>query len=96
MKWWDTAKHNFKNIAVKRSTQLSKCQCQERGPLENKIQWPQRKLANDNISEAYLQAKNELQHHHLYELAAIVARTKIQYDEEGEKSRRYFYSLENK
>ena len=97
LKWWDTAKHNFKNIAVKRSTQLSKCQRQECRRLENKLQWLQRKLANgdDNISEAYLQAKNELQHHHLNELAAIAARTKIQYAEEGEKSTRYFYSLEN-
>ena len=97
LKWWDTAKHNFKNIAVKRSTQLSKCQRQECRRLENKLQWLQRKLADgdDNISEAYLQAKNELQHHHLNELAAIAARTKIQYAEEGEKSTRYFYSLEN-
>ena len=97
LKWWDTAKHNFKNIAVKRSTQLSKCQRQECRRLENKLQWLQRKLANgdDNISEAYLQAKNELQHHHLNELAAIAARTIIQYAEEGEKSTRYFYSLEN-
>ena len=29
------------------------------------------------------------------ELAAVAARTKIQYTEEGEKSIRYFYSLEN-
>ena len=89
LKWWDTAKHNFKNITVKRSTQLSKCQHQECRRLENKLQWLQRKLANgdDNISEAYLLAKNGLQHHHLNELAAIA--------EEGEKSTRYFYSLEN-
>ena len=31
----------------------------------------------------------------LSELAAVAARTKIQYTEEGEKSTRYFYSLEN-
>ena len=97
LKWWDTAKHNFKNIAVKRSTQLSKYQRHEHRRLEKKILHLQQRLANgdNSISEAYLQAKNELQHYHLNQMAAIAARTKIQYTEEGEKSTRYFFSLEN-
>ena len=97
LKWWDTAKTNFKNIAVKRSTQLSKHQRHEYRRLENKILHLQQRLANgdNSISEGYLQAKNELQHYHLNQMAAIAARTKIQYAEEGEKSTRYFFSLEN-
>ena len=47
------------------------------------------------ISEAYLQAQIELQRFHLDDMAAIAARTKIKYAEEGEKSTRYSYSLES-
>ena len=95
LKWWDTAKNNFKNIAVKRSTQLSKYQRHEFQRLEKKLIYLQQRLANgdNNISKAYLQTKNELQHHHLNQMAAIVARTKIQYTEEGEKSTQCFFSL---
>ena len=97
LKWWGTAKTNFKNIAVKRSTQLSKYQRHESRQLKKKILHLQQKLSNgdNSISEAYLQAKNELQHYHLNQMAAIAARTKIQYAEEGERSTSYFFPLEN-
>ena len=95
--WWDTAKTYFKNIAVKRSTQIRKGRRHACRQLENKIQRLQEKLANGDrtTSEAYLQAKIELQRYHLDDMAAIAARTKIKYAEEGEKSTRYFYSLES-
>ena len=57
--WWDTAKTYFKNIAVKRSTQIRKGRRHACRQLENKIQRLQEKLANGDrtTSEAYLQAK---------------------------------------
>lgn len=38
LKWWDTAKTHFKNIAIRRSTQLRKRQRHESKQLEEKIQ----------------------------------------------------------
>ena len=65
--------------------------------LEHKIRRLQQKLADGDraVSEASLQVKTELQCHHLDEMDAITTKTKIKYTEEGEKSTRYFYSLEN-
>ena len=98
LKWWDKAKIHFKNIAIQRSTQLQKKRRHARKQLENQLHRLQRKIAdgNNSASAAYLQTKSELQHHHLSELATVAARTKIHYTEEGEKSTRYFCSLENK
>ena len=89
--------NHFKNIAIKRSSQIRKGQRNICRQLENKIKRLQQKLADGDptVSEAYLQAKTELQCHRLDEMDAITTRTKIQYMEEGEESTRYFYSLEN-
>lgn len=53
LKWWNTAKNKFKNIAVKRITQLSKYQRHECRQLEKKILHLQQSLANgdNSISE---------------------------------------------
>ena len=66
--------------------------------LENKLLRLQQRLANGTSAdtEAYLQAKTELQHYHLSELDALTTRTQTRYTEEGEKSTRYFYSLERR
>ena len=84
-------------MAVKRSTQIRKGRRHVCRQLKNKIQRLQQKLAygDRTTSEAYLQAKIELQRYHLDDMGAIAARTKIKYNEEGEKSTRYFYSLES-
>ena len=58
--------------------------------------WGDRGDPDDHMeTRLYQQAKAELQRHLLDEMDAITTRTKIKYTEEGEKSTRYFYSLEN-
>jgi len=56
----------------------------------------QRKLTDgDNtISRKYMETKTELQRFYAQEVATSALKTIIQYTEEGEKSKRYFYSLE--
>ena len=94
--WWDAAKHQFKVLAIRRSSHLKKLERHALTQLEKKIQILQRKLTNgDNtISGKYLEAKTELQRFHTQEAATSALKSKIQYTEEGEKSTRYFYSLE--
>ena len=89
--------HHFKNKAIKRSSKIRKSQRNVCHQLEYKIRSLQQKIADGDhtVSEAYQQAKAELQCHLLDEMDAITTRTKIKYTEEGEKSIRYFYSLEN-
>ena len=96
LQWWDKAKYHFKNISIQRSTTLRKIERNERRRLEIKIQKLQNNIANgnDHDTKAYLQAKTELQRLHQKDLDALKIRTQIQYAEEGEKSTRYFYSLE--
>ena len=97
LKWWNKAKLHFKIVPIQRSTQLRKQRRHACKQLEDKLQRLQTKIrdVNNSVSAAYQQTKSELQQHHLGELAAIAARTKIQYTLEGEKSTRYFYTLEN-
>ena len=94
--WWDAAKHRFKVLAIKRSSHLQKLERHARKQLENKIHFLQRKLTDgDNtISGKYMETKTELQPFYTQEAAKSALKTKIQYTEEGEKSTRYFYSLE--
>ena len=96
LQWWDKAKYHFKNISIQRSTTLRKIERNEHRRLEIKIQKLQNNIANgnDHDTKAYLQAKTELQRLHQKDLDALKIRTQIQYTEEGEKSTRYFYSLE--
>ena len=72
-------------------------ECHSRQMLENKLLRPQqRRLVNGTSAdtEAYLQAKTELQHYDLSELDALTTCTQTRYTEEGEKSTHYFYLLE--
>ena len=96
LQWWDKAKYHFKNISIKRSSTLRKIERNERRRLEFKVQKLQNNIANgnDHDTKAYLQAKTELQQLHQKDLDALKIRTQIKYAEEGEKSMRYFYSLE--
>ena len=96
--WWDRAKQHFKSITIKRSTHLRRLERLARQMLENKLLRLQQRLANGTSTdtEAYLQAKTELQHYHLSKLDALTTRTQTRYTEEGEKSTRYFYSLERR
>jgi len=96
--WWDKAKQNFKRIAIHRSTTLRKTQRNERYQLERSLHHLQQKAANGNSTdiEHYLTAKEKLKQFELTDLEAIKIRTKARFLEEGEKSTRYFYSLEKK
>ena len=49
---------------------------------------------DNTISGKYLEAKTELQRFYTQEAATSALKSKIKYTEEGEKSTRYFYSLE--
>ena len=96
LQWWDKAKYHFKNISIQQSSTLRKIEGNERRRLESKVQKLQNNIANgnDHDTKAYLQAKTELQQLHQKDLDALKIRTQIKYAEEGEKSTRYFYSLE--
>ena len=98
LQWWDKAKQHFKNISIQRSSTLRKNERAERRQLENKLQRLQDNITNDTHpdAKAYLQAKVELQQLHQRELDAVKIRTQIKFAEEGEKSTRYFYSLERR
>ena len=98
LQWWDKAKYHFKNISIQRSTTLRKIERNERRQLELKIQKLQNNITNGthHDTKAFLQAKTELQQLHQKDLDALKIRTQIRYAEEGEKSTRYFYSLEKR
>ena len=90
LQWWYKAKYHFKNISIQRSSTLRKIERNERRRLESKVQKLQNNIANGNDHDA----KTELQQLHQKDLDALKIRTQIKYAEEGEKSTRYFYSLE--
>ena len=98
LQWWDKAKYHFKNISIQRSSTLRKIERNEHRRLEFKVQKLQNNIANgnDHDTKAFLQAKTELQQLHQKDLDALKIRTQIKYAEEGEKSTRYFYSLERR
>ena len=95
---WDKAKHQFKNISIQRSTMLRKIKRNERRQLENKMQKLQNNITNGthHDTKTYLQGKTELQQLHQKDLDALKIRTQIKYAVEGEKSTRYFYSVERR
>ena len=98
MEWWETTKRHFKSIAIKRSTLLRKLARATRNRLERDLRHLKQSATTGNPSdtEKYLLAKQKLSEFEQQELDAVKLRAKARFAEEGEKSSRYFYSLEKK
>ena len=97
--WWDKAKYRFKQIAINHSIRRSRADKLKRTELERKVTQLQNVANSTGSSEdtvKYLEARNELKQFDLSELEAIKIRTKVEYTEQGEKSTRYFYSLQKR
>ena len=94
--WWDKAKNNFKTIAIQCAKIRGKAKRYERSNLEGKLGKLLQKAASGTTRdiEQYLLAKETLKQLELKDLEAIKIRTKAQFLEEGERSTRYFFSLE--
>ena len=96
LKWWDKAKQNFKIIAIRQAKIRGKLLRHERFQLENKLVHLQERAKNGTTQdiEQYLLTKEKLKQLDLKDLEATKIRAKAQFMEEGEKSTRYFFSLE--
>ena len=94
--WWDRAKQGFKSIAIRCAKIIGKQRRYERFQLERNLLKLQEKSNTGNTQdiENYLLAKESLKQLDLKDLEATKIRTKAQFLEEGERSTRYFYSLE--
>ena len=94
--WWDRAKLHFKTIAIRRAKIRGKLRRHERAKLERELERLQVKanIGNSVDIEQYRLKKEELRQLDLKQLESIKIRAKAQFLEEGEKSTRYFYSLE--
>ena len=94
--WWEKAKLSFKRIAIRRATIIGKIRRHERFVLQSRLDKLQERAKNGTTRdiEQYLIAKEGLRQFELKELEAIKIRTKAQFVEEGEKSTRFFFSLE--
>ena len=96
--WWDKAKHNFKILSIRRAKIRGKLQRHERFQLENKLDRLKEAARNgtDSDVERYLLAKEKQKDLAMKDLEAIKIRAKARFFEEGERSTRYFYSLEKR
>ena len=96
--WWEKAKYHIKNLAIKRSALRRKILRNERYQLEKNIEYLRRQAATGNTNDIiqYLANKEKLKDFDRQELDALKIRTKARFTEEGEKSTRYFYSLEKR
>ena len=94
--WWDKAKQHFKNIAIRCAKIRGKAKRHEKFQLECKLEKLQEKSKSGSAQdiEEYLLAKEKLRQLELKDLEATKIRAKAQFMEEGERSTRYFYSLE--
>ena len=94
--WWDKAKKNFKTIAIRCAKIRGKVKRYERSQLEGKLEKLQQKATSGakRDIEQYLLAKERLKQMDFEDLKAVKIRAKAQFMEEGERSTRYFYSLE--
>ena len=93
--WWDKAKQQFKNIAIWNANILGKQKRHDKFQLERHLIKLQEKSVNGNTRdiENYLLAKEKLKQLELKDLEATKIRMKAQFLE-GERSTRFFYSLE--
>ena len=96
LRWWDQAKLHFKRIAIRHAKLKRKNQHHERFLLQNRVEKLHARATNGTTQdiEQYLLAREELKKLDLKELEATKIRAKAQFEEEGEKSTRYFFSLE--
>ena len=94
--WWDKAKQHFKIIAISCAKIIGKQKRHERFQIERKLEnLHEKSMSGDaRAMEEYLVAKEKLKELDLKDLEAVKIRAKAQYLEEGERSTRYFYSLE--
>jgi exonuclease III len=94
--WWDRAKHHFKIIAIRCAKIQGKQKRNEKFQLERNLIKLQERSNNGNTRdiENYLFAKEKLKQLELKELEATKIKTKARFLEEGERSTRYFFSLE--
>ena len=94
--WWDKAKQHFKTIAIRCAKIRGKAKRHERSLLVCKLEKLQEKSISGTTQdiEQYLLAKEKLKQLDLKDLEATKIRAKAQFMEEGERSTRYFYSLE--
>ena len=94
--WWDKAKQQFKIIAISCAKIIGKQKRHERFQLERKLEKLHEKSMSGDARdlEDYLVAKENLKELELKDLEAVKIRAKAQFLEEGERSTRYFYSLE--
>ena len=96
LQWWDQAKLHFKRIAIRHAKSKRKNQHHERFLLQNRVEKLHARATNGTTQdiEQYLLAREELKKLDLKDLEATKIRAKAQFEEEGEKSTRYFFSLE--
>ena len=97
--WWDKVKRQFKQTAIEHSVKRKRQERREGSELEEKLiklQQQANTTGNDQDFVKYLQAKNDLKQLDLQELEGVKIRTKAEYTEKGEKSTRYFFSLEKR
>ena len=94
--WWDKAKQHFKTNAIHCAKIRGKAKRHERSQLERKLEKLQSISDTTQDIEQYLLAKEKLKQMDLKDLEATKIRAKAQFIEEGERSTRYFYSLEIK
>lgn len=97
--WWDKVKRQFKQTAIEHSIKRRRRERRERSELEEKLTKLQQQAnttGNDEDLAKYFQAKNDLKQLDIRELEGVKIRAKAEYTEKGEKSTRYFFSLEKR
>jgi len=94
--WWDKAKQHFKIIAISCVKIIGKQKQHERFQLERKLEkLHEKSMCGDARDlEDYLVAKEKLKELEIKDLEVVKIRAKAQLLEEGERTTRYFYSLE--
>ena len=94
--WWDKAKSHFKLISIRRAKIRGKLWRHERLQLEQQLERLQIKAQSGNASdiEQFLLVKEKLKQLDIRDLKSTKIRSKARFMEDGEKSSRYFFSLE--
>ena len=94
--WWDKAKSHFKLISIRRAKIRGKLRRHECHQLEQQLERLQIKAQSGNTSdiERFLLVKEKLKQLDIRDLESTKIRVKARFMEDGEKSSRYFFSLE--
>lgn len=98
LQWWESAKQNFKRIAIKRSVTLRKLEWAEYNRLSRDLDRLKTTASTGNpaATEQFLLAKKQLNDLEQQSLEAVKIRVRAGFMEEGEKTSRYFYSLDKR